>query len=193
MNVNYRENATKSWVAQAKTTTFFRGNIVAPNDLYGIYNGVSFITPPNATIEGVYPSMIVWSGKNWTKICPTKISGFLLNAIHAKRIRVYRVKSTKEVKAEMKKAKENNFYRNEFHENCNAIRRFKCKGQGHCNAPVPLSEEYRTASHEIYGGQVEVNGKVRFMDNKMAQYMDGNTTEGYRPLNPQFPVKSGKH
>lgn len=182
-----------SWVIQSNAPMLFHGNLVNVDDLYGVYNGVIFITNPRAFQTGIYPGMVVLNNGKWVKICPTKISAFLLDAIHGKRIHVWKIKTRAEKEAEARKKREAESYHRAFDDNCNScVRRSKGKGQGHCSAPVPLSEEYRIASQEIYGGQIDMNGKIKFMDNKMAQYMDGNTTDGYRPLNPQFPVKSGK-
>ena len=140
--------------------------------------------------------MILNNGSKWVRICPTKISAFLLEAVYQHRIQVWKIKSKSEKQADSAKRCENAMYNRAFSDNCKAcIRRFKGKGIGRSagNSPIVLSKEYQIASQEIYGGQIDVNGRIRFMDNKMAQYMDGNTPDGYRPLNPQFPVKSGKH
>jgi len=52
--------------------------------------------------------------------------------------------------------------------------------------------EYIKASKHIYGNHVDFGEFSMPMTERTARYMDGNTTEGYRPLNPVFPVKSGK-
>lgn len=197
MKTNYRDNVQKAWVIQAKTPTLFCGNVVNLNELYGSFGGVHFITKPYATAVGVYPSMMILNnGSKWVRICPTKISAFLLEAVYQHRIQVWKIKSKSEKQADSAKRCENAMYNRAFSDNCKAcIRRFKGQGIGRSagNSPIVLSKEYQIASQEIYGGQIDVNGRIRFMDNKMAQYMDGNTPDGYRPLNPQFPVKSGKH
>ena len=181
---------------QAKESITFCGNTVNPSELYGSFDGVHFITEARATARGVYPSMVILNnGSKWVRICPTKISAFLLDAIHQHRIQVWKIKSKAEKQAEFAKRQEKAMYNHAFNDNCKScIRRFKGKGIGRSagNSPIVLSHEYQIASQEIYGGQIDMNGKIKFMDNKMAQYMDGNTTDGYRPLNPQFPVKSGK-
>lgn len=196
MKTNYRDNTQEAWVIQAKTPTLFCGNVVNLNELYGSFDGIHFITEARATARGVYPSMVILNnGSKWVRICPTKISAFLLEAIRQHRIQVLKIKSKSEKQAEFAKRQEKVMYNHAFNDNCKScIRRFKGKGIGRNagNSPIVLSKEYQIASQEIYGGQIDVNGRIRFMDNKMAQYMDGNTTEGYRPLNPQFPVKSGK-
>lgn len=196
MKTNYRDNAQKAWVIQAKTPTLFCGNVVNLNELYGSFGGVHFITEARATASGMYPSMVILNnGSKWVRICPTKISAFLLEAVYQHRIQVWKIKSKSEKRADSAKRCENAMYNRAFSDNCKAcIRRFKGKGIGRNagNPPIVLSKEYQIASQEIYGGQIDVNGRIRFMDNKMSQYMDGNTPDGYRPLNPQFPVKSGK-
>lgn len=196
MKTNYRDNAQKAWVIQAKTPTLFCGNVVNLNELYGSFSGVHFITEARATASGMYPSMVILNnGSKWVRICPTKISAFLLEAVYQHRIQVWKIKSKSEKQADSAKRCENAMYNRAFSDNCKAcIRRFKGKGIGRNagNPPIVLSKEYQIASQEIYGGQIDVNGRIRFMDNKMSQYMDGNTPDGYRPLNPQFPVKSGK-
>lgn len=78
-----------------------------------------------------------------------------------------------------------------------AIRRYKSKRIGHsANKTIPESQEYIMASHALYGGTVEMNGKKRFMTSTMAQYMDdtgmGTIRGDMRPFEPQFPVKSYK-
>lgn len=197
MKTNYRDNVQKAWVIQAKTPTLFCGNVVNLNELYGSFGGVHFITKPYATAVGVYPSMMILNnGSKWVRICPTKISAFLLEAVYQHRIQVWKIKSKSEKQADSAKRCENAMYNRAFSDNCKAcIRRFNGKGIGRSagNSPIVLSKEYQIASQEIYGGQIDVNGRIRFMDNKMSQYMDGNTPDGYRPLTPQFPVKSGKH
>lgn len=196
MKTNYRDNTQKAWVIQAKTPTLFCGNVVNLNELYGSFGSVHFITEARATASGMYPSMVILNnGSKWVQICPTKISAFLLEAVHQHRIQVWKIKSKTEKQAEFAKHQEKVMYNHAFNDNCKScIRRFKGKGIGRSagNSPIVLSHEYQIASQEIYGGQIDMNGKIKFMDNKMAQYMDGNTTDGYRPLNPQFPVKSGK-
>lgn len=194
MKTNYRN--ADAWVIQARAETMFCGNYVNIGELYGSFDGVHFITEARATASGMYPSMVILNdGSKWVRICPAKISTFLLEAIHQHRIQVWKIKSKSEKRAESAKRREAAIYHGAFDENCNScVRRFKGKGIGHGNGgtSTAASHEYLIASHEIYGGQVDVNGRIRFMDNKMAQYIDGNTTEGYRPLEPQFPVKSGK-
>ena len=194
MKTNYRN--ADAWVIQARKETMFCGNYVNIGELYGSFGGVHFITEARATARGTYPSMVILNdGSKWVRICPTKISTFLLEAIHQHRIQIWKIKSKSEKQADSAQRRENAMYHRAFSDNCNScIRRFKGKGIGRSagNSPIVLSKEYQIASQEIYGGQIDVNGRIRFMDNKMAQYMDGNTTEGYRPLEPQFPVKSGK-
>lgn len=194
MKTNFR--TCNAWVIQAKELITFCGNTVNPSELYGSFNGVHFITEARATARGVYPSMVILNdGSKWVRICPTKISAFLLDAIHQHRIQVWKIKSKAEKQAEYAKHKEKVMYNHAFNDNCKScIRRFKGKGIGRSagDSPIVLLHEYQIASQEIYGGQIDMNGKIKFMNNKMAQYMDGNTTDGYRPLNPQFPVKSGK-
>lgn len=194
MKTNFR--TCDAWVIQAKESLMFCGNVVNPNELYGSFDGVHFITEARATASGVYPSMVILNnGSKWVRICPTKISTFLLEAIRQHRIQVWKIKSKAEKQAEFAKRQEKVMYNHAFNDNCKScIRRFKGKGIGRSagNSPIVLSHEYQIASQEIYGGQIDMNGKIKFMNNKMAQYMDGNTTDGYRPLNPQFPVKSGK-
>ena len=194
MKTNYRN--ADAWVIQARAETMFCGNYVNIGELYGSFDGVHFITEARATASGMYPSMVILNdGSKWVRICPAKISTLLLEAIHQHRIQVWKIKSKSEKRAESAKRREAAIYHGAFDENCNScVRRFKGKGIGHGNGGTSTapSHEYLIASHEIYGGQVDVNGRIRFMDNKMAQYIDGNTTEGYRPLEPQFPVKSGK-
>ena len=195
MKTNYRN--ADAWVIQAREETMFCGNYVNIGELYGSFGGVHFITKASATAHGTYPSMVILNdGSKWVRICPTKVSKFLLEAIHQNRIQVWKIKSKSEKQADSAKRCENAMYNRAFSDNCKAcIRRFKGKGIGRSagNSPIVLSKEYQIASQEIYGGQIDVNGRIRFMDNKMSQYMDGNTPDGYRPLNPQFPVKSGKH
>ena len=194
MKTNYRN--ADAWVIQARAETMFCGNYVNIGELYGSFDGVHFITEARATASGMYPSMVILNdGSKWVRICPAKISTFLLEAINQHRIQVWKIKSKSEKRAESAKRRKAAIYHGAFDENCNScVRRFKGKGIGHGNGGTSTapSHEYLIASHEIYGGQVDVNGRIRFMDNKMAQYIDGNTTEGYRPLEPQFPVKSGK-
>lgn len=194
MKTNFR--TCDAWVIQAKESLMFCGNVVNPNELYGSFDGVHFITEARATASGVYPSMVILNnGSKWVRICPTKISTFLLEAIRQHRIQVWKIKSKAEKQAEFAKRQEKVMYNRAFNDNCKScIRRFKGKGigRGAGDSPIVLSHEYQIASQEIYGGQIDMNGKIKFMNNKMAQYMDGNTTDGYRPLNPQFPVKSGK-
>ena len=194
MKTNFRTG--NAWVIQAKESITFCGNVVNPNELYGSFDGVHFITEARAIASGVYPSMVILNnGSKWVRICPTKISTFLLEAIRQHRIQVWKIKSKAEKQAEFAKRQEKVMYNHAFNDNCKScIRRFKGKGIGRSagNSPIVLSHEYQIASQEIYGGQIDMNGKIKFMNNKMAQYMDGNTTDGYRPLNPQFPVKSGK-
>lgn len=194
MKTNFR--TCDAWVIQAKESLMFCGNVVNPNELYGSFDGVHFITEARATASGVYPSMVILNnGSKWVRICPTKISTFLLEAIRQHRIQVWKIKSKAEKQVEFAKRQEKVMYNHAFNDNCKScIRRFKGKGIGRSagNSPIVLSHEYQIASQEIYGGQIDMNGKIKFMNNKMAQYMDGNTTDGYRPLNPQFPVKSGK-
>ncbi len=196
MKTNFKNNACKAWVTQARESTVFCGKLVYPNELYGSFDGVHFITEPKATVRGMYPSMkILNNGSKWVQVCPTKISQFLLDAIRQHRIQVWKIKSKLERQTELAKRQEEAIYHKAFDDNCNScVRRFKGKGIGHGNGGTSTApaHEYLVASHEIYGGQIDVNGRIRFMDNKMAAYLDGNTTEGYRPLEPVFPVKSGK-
>lgn len=108
MKTNYRDNVQKAWVIQAKTPTLFCGNVVNLNELYGSFGGVHFITKPYATAVGVYPSMMILNnGSKWVRICPTKISAFLLEAVYQHRIQVWKIKSKSEKQADSAKRCEN--------------------------------------------------------------------------------------
>lgn len=69
------------------------------------------------------------------------------------------------------------------------------------NAPsVKLGQEYKTLSVKIYGETVDVNDKkYDIRTTRMSTYMDGTgmgpnfDNSDRRPMEPQFPVKSGKH
>lgn len=65
---------------------------------------------------------------------------------------------------------------------------------------VTMTSEYKNRSVAIYGRTVDINGKKYDIGtSKMATYMDGTgmgpnfDNSDRRPLEPQFPVKSGKH
>lgn len=86
--------------------------------------------------------------------------------------------------------------RNRTHELCvseaknqSVIRRVKVQTK---HRMAQEGADYVKHSRKLYGSKIEFNGKFRRMTASIAHYMDGNTFEGYRPLNPQFPVKSGK-
>lgn len=68
----------------------------------------------------------------------------------------------------------------------------KRKIQPNNRRPPRLSKEYEAASRVAYSTYVEINGKKRFVRGNLCEYLDGKTPEGYRPLIPEFPVKSGK-
>lgn len=68
----------------------------------------------------------------------------------------------------------------------------KHKGQPNRRGLPPTGSEYERASRRIYGHAVEMNGKRVPVRGGICEYLDGKTPEGYRPLAPQFPVKSGK-
>lgn len=64
---------------------------------------------------------------------------------------------------------------------------------------VKMASEYKNCSIAIYGQEVDVNGKKYDIGtSRMATYMDGTgmgpnfDNSDRRPLEPQFPVKSGK-
>lgn len=64
---------------------------------------------------------------------------------------------------------------------------------------VKMESEYRRHSIAIYGQEIDVNGKkYNIGTSRMATYMDGSGMGSHfdnsdrRPLEPQFPVKSGK-
>ena len=89
MKTNYRN--ADAWVIQARVETMFCGNYVNIGELYGSFDGVHFITEARATASGVYPSMVILNdGSKWVRICPAKISAFLLEAIHQHRIQVWK-------------------------------------------------------------------------------------------------------
>lgn len=65
---------------------------------------------------------------------------------------------------------------------------------------VKLDSEYKCHSVAIYGREIDINGKrYDIGSSRMATYMDGTgmgpnfDNSDRRPLEPQFPVKSGKH
>lgn len=65
---------------------------------------------------------------------------------------------------------------------------------------VKMESEYKRHSVAIYGKEIDINGKKYDIGtSKMATYMDGSgmgpnfDNSDRRPLEPQFPIKSGKH
>jgi len=59
------------------------------------------------------------------------------------------------------------------------------------------SESYIESSRKIYGNTIEMNGKTYHMNDRIAEYLDGNTPIGYRPLQHDYEtmgkVKSGRN
>lgn len=57
---------------------------------------------------------------------------------------------------------------------------------------------YSELSCTLYGESIEMNGKQKKLNRSMQTYMDGTGMSSHfdnsdrRPLEPQFPVKSGK-
>ena len=63
-----------------------------------------------------------------------------------------------------------------------------------------MTSEYKNRSAAIYGQTIDIDGKKYDIGtSKMATYMDGTgmgpnfDNSDRRPLEPQFPIKSGKH
>ena len=79
--------------------------------------------------------------------------------------------------------------------NPDTIRRFKVKVK-YQNSPM-TTHEYGTRSHVLYGESIDMNGKIKKIE-QVQNYMDGTgmsssfDNRDRRPLNPVFPVKSGK-
>ena len=62
--------------------------------------------------------------------------------------------------------------------------------------PNFYTAEYNDLSKRIYGESIDMNGTVRCCRNRTAEYMDGSGLGKFRgdmrPLEPVFPLKSGK-
>lgn len=165
--------------------------------LYGTLNGKEFVAEPRLNVktgEMRLKHRDLKTKARWDDIPDKKIVTLIVLAAKAGCVQLYKW-DTKMVSPDQNKAKKEAAFWCKEAANPDTIRRFKVKVK-YQNSPM-TTHEYGTRSHVLYGESVDMNGKVKKIE-QVQNYMDGTgmsssfDNRDRRPLNPVFPVKSGK-
>lgn len=175
----------------------YNGCKVPYKGLYGTFNGREFVAEPRLNLETKEMRLKhrdLKTKTRWDDIPDRGIVNHIVMAAKAGCIQLYKW-DTKMATSDPKKArKEAEFWYKEA-ANPDTIRRFKVKVK-YQNSPM-TAPEYGTRSRALYGESIEMNGKIKEVG-QVQRYMDGTgmsssfDNRDRRPLNPTFPVKSGK-
>lgn len=165
--------------------------------LYGTLNGKEFVAEPRLNVktgEMRLKHRDLKTKARWDDIPDKKIVTLIVLAVKAGCVQLYKW-DTKMVSPDQNKAKKEAAFWCKEAANPDTIRRFKVKVK-YQNSPM-TTHEYGTRSHVLYGESIDMNGKVKKIE-QVQNYMDGTgmsssfDNRDRRPLNPVFPVKSGK-
>lgn len=165
--------------------------------LYGTLNGKEFVAEPRLNVktgEMRLKHRDLKTKARWDDIPDKKIVTLIVLAAKAGCVQLYKW-DTKMVSPDQNKAKKEAAFWCKEAANPDTIRRFKVKVK-YQNSPM-TTHEYGTRSHVLYGESIDMNGKVKKIE-QVQNYMDGTgmsssfDNRDRRPLNPVFPVKSGK-
>lgn len=165
--------------------------------LYGTLNGKEFVAEPRLNVktgEMRLKHRDLKTKARWDDIPDKKIVTLIVLAAKAGCVQLYKW-DTKMVSPDQNKAKKEAAFWCKEAANPDTIRRFKVKVK-YQNSPM-TTYEYGTRSHVLYGESIDMNGKVKKIE-QVQNYMDGTgmsssfDNRDRRPLNPVFPVKSGK-
>lgn len=165
--------------------------------LYGTLNGKEFVAEPRLNVktgEMRLKHRDLKTKARWDDIPDKKIVTLIVLAAKAGCVQLYKW-DTKMVSPDQNKAKKEAAFWCKEAANPDTIRRFKVKLK-YQNSPM-TTHEYGTRSHVLYGESIDMNGKVKKIE-QVQNYMDGTgmsssfDNRDRRPLNPVFPVKSGK-
>lgn len=199
----------------------YKGIEVKPFDLYGTFDGVSFVSAPFATKETAFMPMMIKTSTGWISAHPCKIVEFVKEAWKNDFVILYDWNAYKNIqKANHDKMKRYlaGRHKNAIMRECAAntegsLRYHKGKKRlddryNEVGKPTQKrrsqrvvfgSGEYVTVSGWLYGKTISMNNHNFTMNEKISYYMDGtgcraNTFDNrdMRPLNDVFPVKSGK-
>ncbi len=165
--------------------------------LYGTLNGKEFVAEPRLNVktgEMRLKHRDLKTKARWDDIPDKKMVSLIVLAAKAGCVQLYKW-DTKMVSPDQNKAKKEAAFWCKEAANPDTIRRFKVKLK-YQNSPM-TTHEYGTRSHVLYGESIDMNGKVKKIE-QVQNYMDGTgmsssfDNRDRRPLNPVFPVKSGK-
>ena len=165
--------------------------------LYGTLNGKEFVAEPRLNVktgEMRLKHRDLKTKARWDDIPDKKIVTLIVLAAKAGCVQLYKW-DTKMVSPDQNKAKKEAAFWCKEAANPDTIRRVKVKVK-YQNSPM-TTHEYGTRSHVLYGESIDMNGKVKKIE-QVQNYMDGTGMSSFfdnrdrRPLNPVFPVKSGK-
>lgn len=165
--------------------------------LYGTLNGKEFVAEPRLNVktgEMRLKHRDLKTKARWDDIPDKKIVTLIVLAAKAGCVQLYKW-DTKMVSPDQNKAKKEAAFWCKEAANPDTIRRFKVKVK-YQNSPM-TTHEYGTRSHVLYGESIDMNGKIKKIE-QVQNYMDGTgmsssfDNRDRRPLNPVFPVKSGK-
>lgn len=189
-----------SWFVQAhgremptdeKALDYIRKSIFSTTEkvIYGEVNGRLFACSPRYDeFAHEFERMAILNGKFWSYDQNKPLHDFILELEWQHQVVLSHWRKPHKNKSPRKKKREAEM-RNEAG-NPDVIRRHK--GNPNSRKLPSMPREYEKASREIYGKSIDMNGKTVRMHGKMCEYLDGKTPVGYRPLNPTFPVPSGK-
>lgn len=165
--------------------------------LYGTLNGKEFVAEPRLNVktgEMRLKHRDLKTKARWDDIPDKKMVSLIVLAAKAGCVQLYKW-DTKMVSPDQNKAKKEAAFWCKEAANPDTIRRFKVKVK-YQNSPM-TTHEYGTRSHVLYGESIDMNGKIKKIE-QVQNYMDGTgmsssfDNRDRRPLNPIFPVKSGK-
>lgn len=166
--------------------------------LYGILGDCEFVAEPRLNVktgEMRLKHRDMKTKSRWDDIPDRAIVLHVIEAAKVGCIKIYKweTKMVNPNQDEMKK--EASIWHKEA-SNPDCIRRKKYKMKYRQSSMS--SHGYSELSCTLYGESIEMNGKQKKLNRSMQTYMDGTGMSSHfdnsdrRPLEPQFPVKSGK-
>lgn len=166
--------------------------------LYGTLNGKEFVAEPRLNVktgEMRLKHRDMKTKSRWDDIPDRAIVCHVIEAAKVGCIKLYKweTKMVNPNQDEMKK-EASIWHKEASNPDCIRRKKYKLKYRQSSMSGYGYSE----LSYALYGESIEMNGKQKKLNRSMQTYMDGTGTSSSfdnrdrRPLNPIFPVKSGK-
>jgi hypothetical protein len=166
--------------------------------LYGTFGHYEFVAEPRfnpQTKEMRLKHRDMKTKTRWDDMPSKEIVSHIIDAARVKCVKLYKweTKMVNPDRDEMKKDSEI-WHKEASNPDCIRRKKFKMKYRQSSMS----GHRYSELSCTLYGESIEMDGKQKKLNRSMQTYMDGTgmssrfDNSDRRPLEPQFPVKSGK-